>query len=154
MATPLYRQPATDFWKAIVDEGESTSYDAGVQLFRRGTIAKGIYLVKTGAVRLELPSSLPGEYVIRNAGPGAILALGEVMAGDRHELTAETSTPSEICYVERRRLLEMLRTAPEACMQAVQLLSEDLRGLYHVIRQQASTPGRRRKITPPATPID
>jgi CRP-like cAMP-binding protein len=80
--------------------------------------------------------------LFENAGPGAILGLSETMAGGQYKLTARTASQARISFIAREQLLELLHSVPFACMQAVQLLSEDLHTLYHAIRDGVYTARR------------
>jgi CRP-like cAMP-binding protein len=138
-----------DCWKILLGAGELRDYDRGVVLFRSGTPAEGVYLIEKGEVSLQLASAGRKKQALVTAGAGAILGLIEAMSGNPHNLTAETATTARICFVESQRFLEFLRTRPHACMQVVQLLSEDLGRLYHTVRQQGLPSTQRRQPPPP-----
>jgi CRP-like cAMP-binding protein len=133
---PFASHVPEDFWKILSQAGEVRSYKPGTTLYRSGARADGIYLVQTGEVSFRFASSKNRKKgLLQNAGPGSILALGEVMSGEPHKVTAETISAGEICLVSRPQLMEFLRTTPLACMQVVQLLSNDLHHLYETLRQ-------------------
>jgi CRP-like cAMP-binding protein len=137
--TPFASHVPEDFWEILRRAGELRTYEPGETLYRSGARADGIYLIQTGEVSFRFASSRIGKKApLRNAGPGAILALAEIMSGEPHKLSAEALSASEICFVTRPQLMEFLRTTPLACMQIVQLLSNDLHRLYHTLREHTS----------------
>lgn len=126
-------QAPEDLWKRLNSAGETRQYERGAILYRAGAHAEGIYLIQHGQVRLQLGGNRK-KHILESSGPGTILALADAMCGDCHKLTAETATPAQIRFINRETLLELLRITPLACMQIVQLLSEDLLRLHDTLR--------------------
>jgi CRP-like cAMP-binding protein len=137
-----------ELWQALDGLKSVRTYTKGSSLFQQGTPAQGIYLVEKGEVRLTLPSSGRSEHTFEVAGPGTVLGLSEAMTGEAHELSAEALSPAEIAYVERGKLLELLRDHHLFCLQIVQLLSDDLHGLYQRFQCMSSEERPRRKASP------
>jgi CRP-like cAMP-binding protein len=139
VGTPFASNVPEDFWTVLRRAGELCTYQPGAALYRRGDDAEGIYLIQEGEVCFRFGSVRQSNRKwLQNAGSGTILALSEVMSGERHKLTAETATDARIWFVPRDRLMEFLRTTPLACMQVVRLLSNDLHRLYQTLREQSS----------------
>lgn len=129
-------QAPEGLWKRLNATGAVRQYERGTILYRAGAHVDGIYLIHTGQVRLQLCGRK--KRTLATSGPGTILALADAMCGDCHKLTAETETPAQIRFINRETLLELLRTTPLACMQIVQLLSEDLLRLHNSLRNGVS----------------
>jgi len=70
----------------------------------------------------------------RIAGPGEILGLSATLAGSQHEITAELLDNAHVATVRRKDLLGFLHEHREACLQVVNLLSEDLHIAYDRVR--------------------
>lgn len=139
MGTPFASPVPEDFWKILSRAGELRTYEPGAELYRSGAKADGIYLVQNGEVAFRFDSAKwKKKHTLQNAGPGAILGLSDVMSGEAHKVTVNAVSACEICFVTRDQLLEFLRTTPLACMQVVQLLSDDLSRLYHTLRQHSA----------------
>lgn len=134
-------QAPEDLWQRLNAAGETRQYERGAILYRAGAAVEGIYLVQTGEVNLQLGGSRK-KRALESSGPGTILALADAMCGNCHKLTAETATPAQIRFIKRETLLELLRITPLACMQIVQLLSEDLLRLHDTVRNEASPKSR------------
>lgn len=138
MASTIPSHIPEDFWKVLTRGSELRVYNQGEVLFQAGAPVAGVFLVQSGQVILQLDAKRKKKNILEHAGPGAILALGEAVCGEPYRLTAQAATPAEIYFVSRPYLLEFLRTTPLACMQVLQLLSGDLRGLYQTLRQGTS----------------
>ncbi len=135
MGTPFAGNIDEHCWKALIAAGEMRSYRRGEVLFDSGMPAEGVYLIVTGNVRMTAASSNgKRKRLLGHAGPGSILALGQTMSEQPHKFTAQTAATAQICFVPRQPLLEMLLRTPGACMQVVQMLSNDLHRLYHALR--------------------
>ena len=70
----------------------------------------------------------------RIAGPGEILGLSAALAGGPHEINAELLDNARVASVRRKDLLRFLHDHREACLQVVNLLSEDLHVAYDRVR--------------------
>jgi len=72
--------------------------------------------------------------ILRIAGPGEVLGLSAVLAGTPHEMTAELLDNAQVAMVKRKDLLRFLHEHREACLQVVNLLSQDLHTAYDRVR--------------------
>ena len=114
-------------------------------LYREGTLAAGIYLVETGAVRVLLPASDKQSQLLNVARAGAILGLSESISGESYRVTVEAEEQTTAAFIARKSLVDLLTNHHEFCMQVVRLLSENLHGLYHRFRGVSAHPGRPRR---------
>lgn len=107
-----------------------TAYPGGALLFVEGQTPRGAFILCSGQVKLSTTSRDGKVLILRMAAPGSVLGLSAVIAGEPYELTAETSMPCQVNFVEREGLLRLLRTSPEAGMHATQALSREFQSAY------------------------
>lgn len=119
-------------------------FPKGDTLFQQGSAATGVYLVESGEVRVLLPTGQSQTQLLEVVGPGAMLGLSESMTGEKYRITAEAGEQTTAAFIPREKFLEFLREHCDFCMQVVQLLSEDLHGLYQKFRSISAHPGRPR----------
>jgi CRP-like cAMP-binding protein len=119
-------------------------FPKGETLFQQGSVATGVYLVESGAVRVLLPTGQSQEQLLEVVGPGSVLGLSESMTGERYRITAEADEQTTAAFIPRDRFVDFLRERCDFCMQVVRLLSEDLHGLYEKFRSISAHPGRPR----------
>jgi len=100
--------------------------ETGTLLFRQGEDVKGIYVLNSGRVRLSLTDAATGSVSDRYAEPGSVLGLPATMSGNAYSLTAEVHSPSEVVFVPRDRVLEMLRLQPALCFEVVEILAQEV----------------------------
>lgn len=109
-------------------------YPRGTVLFREGSSARGIFVLCNGRAKLSVCSE-GGKYLtLRVAGPGEVLGLSASLSGGPYEVTAETLDNAQVAMVKRKDLLRFLRDHREACLQVVNLLSQDLHTAYDRVR--------------------
>jgi CRP/FNR family transcriptional regulator, cyclic AMP receptor protein len=109
-------------------------YPRGTTLFREGHAAQGIFVVCEGKIKLSVCSESGKRITFRIAGPGEVLGLSATMSGSHYEVTGETVETSRLAMVKRKDLLRFLRHHREACLQVVNLLSQDLHTAYDRVR--------------------
>lgn len=119
------------------------SLPSGTVLFREGTPATGIFFILDGKAKLSLCSHSGKGVNIWVASPGAVLGLSAAMSGKPHETTAELLDRGDVAVVQRKDLLRFLHDHREACLQVVNLLSQDLHVAYDRVRSLGLSRSRR-----------
>src|SRR5437870_9355435 len=109
-------------------------YPRGTTLFEEGRSARGIFVLCEGRVKLSVCSESGKRLTLRIAGPGEVLGLSSSLSGGPHQVTAETLGQAQVAVVKRKDMLRFLRDHREACLQVVQLLSQDLHVAYDRVR--------------------
>ena len=103
-------------------------------LFREGRPSTGIFLVRSGRVKLSLHCSHGKSLVVQFAGPGEPLGLGATISARPYEVTAEAAAACEVAFLPRRPVLQVLSEHPNVSMDLVKLLCQDVDGAYERVR--------------------
>jgi CRP/FNR family cyclic AMP-dependent transcriptional regulator len=119
--------------KALDAASHLTLYPGGALLFVEGQTPRGAFVLCSGRVKLSTTSREGKVLIVRIAGPGSVLGLSAVVAGEPYEVTAETSMPCQVNFVEREGLLRLLRTNTEAGLHATRVMSQDFQAAYRDI---------------------
>jgi CRP-like cAMP-binding protein len=115
----------------------------GSILLERGDPANYVFFVDSGTIRVVLlPKPTP---VTRLVAAGAVLGLNEVITGSKYAISAYAQSLVDLSCISRESLLRFLSQSPEACMQLVHSLSEDLHTLYAHMASLRGPARRRRK---------
>lgn len=122
-------------------------YRKGTNLFREGQPGQDIFVLDQGRVRLSVSSEAGKRLTLRIAGPGEILGLSAALAGTPHEMTAELLEDAQVATIKRKDLLRFLREHREACLQVVNLLSQDLHIAYDRVRSIGLARSRRSRAS-------
>jgi CRP/FNR family transcriptional regulator, cyclic AMP receptor protein len=112
-------------------------------LFREGALPKAIFVLCDGRARLTVSSESGRRLTVRTAMPGEVLGLSACLAGSPYEVTAELLDNARVATVKRRDLMHFLHDHREACMQVVNLLSQDLHLAYDRVRAVGMGKSRR-----------
>ena len=106
-------------------EAKST-YPQGAQLFAPDQLGSGIFILRTGSVKVAYPfqSANPGPGIV--ASPGQVLGLAATVSGAPYDSAAETLEPSQVGFISRRSLLSFLRDNSAVAYRLVEILSDAL----------------------------
>ena len=121
-------------------------YNRGTRLFREGKTARGIFVLCEGRARLSVCSESGKRLTLRIAGPGEVLGISASLSGGPYEVTAELLDHARVAVVKRRELLRFLKDHREACIQVVNLLSQDLHVAYDRVRSIGLGRSRRSRV--------
>jgi CRP/FNR family transcriptional regulator len=122
------------------------SHPRGTVLFREGQPAREIFVMCGGRGRLSVCSEDGERLMLRVIGPGEILGLSAALAGGCHEMSAELLEDSSVAVIKRKDLLPFLQAHREACLQVVNLLSQDLHFAYDRVRAVGLGRARRARV--------
>ena len=142
---PTPRKLSPVLLKTLIGRKRVQRFATGAVLFEQGSPVMGVYLVESGEVRLLLAMGGCQKQLLEVAAPGTVLGLSESMGGGNYRVTAEAGEPTTAVLIPRDEFLALLREHGDFCMEMVQLLSEDLNGLYHRFRSISAHPGRPRQ---------
>jgi CRP/FNR family transcriptional regulator, cyclic AMP receptor protein len=98
----------------------------GGVLFRRGEPPSGIFLVLSGNVSLRLESDGNNPLWERIVEKDSIVGLPASLSGSRYSLTAIVLDPSDVAFVERWALLELIKNDPAVGLELIRALSEEI----------------------------
>ena len=130
----LFEQLAPEAMQRLDKITALQRYPAKAVLFREGRPASGVFVVRSGRVKLSLHCSHGKSLVVQFAGPGEPLGLGATISGRPYEVTAEATAPCEVAFLPRRQFLQFLADHPKVSLQLVKLLCQDVDGAYERVR--------------------
>jgi CRP-like cAMP-binding protein len=112
----------------------TSPYGPGAMLFAQNQMARGIFLIRTGSVRLsESPASTKNPRS-RMAGPGEMLGIGATIAACPYRAAAKTNQFCEISFIERDDFTSFLRHHHTVAFRVVQSLSHGLYRTFNELR--------------------
>lgn len=111
--------------EALEQEAITTTYPTGAVLFTEGQIARGVFFVRRGRVKLSICGSDGKTLILRMVEPGSPLGVASVVAGRPYEATAEIQEPSEISFLRPCDLLRLMRSQGELALWVTQHISQD-----------------------------
>jgi CRP/FNR family transcriptional regulator len=112
---------------------------AGAILFVEGQSPRGMFILCSGKVNLSTTSREGKVLILKTAAAGEILGLSAAISGMTYESTAETATPCQLDFVDRKHFLELMQSHSEVGMHTVQCLSRDFQAAYRDIHDLVLT---------------
>jgi CRP-like cAMP-binding protein len=104
----------------------------GASLFRAGYAAWSIFTVRSGA--LAMLSAVPAHFApMQVLEPGSIAGLPGVLSG-AYSVTVYASEDSEIGFIPRDRVVALLGSDPQLCLEALRLVAEQVSRLRAILR--------------------
>ena len=97
----------------------------GAVLFRRDEPAFGIFLICKGSVSLRLEVE-NGSGWDRTAMRDSVVGLAGTLSGNRYSLTALVSEESELAFLGRSVLLNLIKSDPKVGLGLMQALAEEI----------------------------
>jgi CRP/FNR family transcriptional regulator len=85
---------------------------AGAILFVEGQSPRGTFILCSGKVNLSTTSRQGKVLILKTAEAGETLGLSAAISGFDYATTAETATPCQVNFVDRKHLLELMRRTP------------------------------------------
>jgi CRP/FNR family cyclic AMP-dependent transcriptional regulator len=104
---------------------ENRVYGRATVLFRQGDEVRGLFVVRSGWVKLGFAAPNGHAAIVGLIGPGSLLGLREVVTGQSHSVSAETVESSELDYVNRAGFVAFLEERPEVAVALLTRLSHE-----------------------------
>lgn len=100
---------------------------AGQIVVEQGTPCRGIYIVRSGLVRLSIVVAPKGNEIFqRLLGPGCVVGLPAVLCSQPYIFSARCQSECTFGFIESSVLHEFLRTEPLLCLEVVRLMGQEL----------------------------
>jgi CRP/FNR family transcriptional regulator, cyclic AMP receptor protein len=111
----------------------------GAILFVEGQQPRGLFIICSGKVNLSTTSREGKLLILKTAIPGEVLGLSATISGMNYEITAETATPCQVSFIDRKRFLALMESYGETGLHAAQCLSRDYHNAYRDIHDLVLT---------------
>ncbi len=118
---------------ALNEVTQKSTLPAGAILFVEGQAPRGIFIICSGRVNLTTTSRDGKMLILKSSGAGEALGLSATISGLGYEITAETATPCQLSFVDRKHYLELMELYGEVGMHTALCLSRDFRSAHRDI---------------------
>jgi len=122
-----------DGLRSLGEASHITTYPSGAVLFVEGQEPRGIYVLCSGKAKLSTTSREGKVLILRIAEPGEVLGLSAGISGQPFELTAETTEPCQVNFIEREALIERIEKNGELGLHSSMALSQEFQFAYRDI---------------------
>lgn len=125
--------------QSLNDVSHCSLLPAGAILFVEGQSPRGMFILCSGKVNLSTSSREGKILMLKSASAGEALGLSAAVSGIGYEVTAETATPCQVNFVERKHFLDLMETHSDVGVHTAQCLSRDFHSAYRDIHDLVLT---------------
>lgn len=104
-------------------------YGRGMTVVRQGERAGGVFIIRSGLVRMFCATRSGRMRTVRMATASGILGLMESISGATHGLSVKTLAPTELEYIARARLVGFLLEHPQLAVELLKHISKEFKQL-------------------------
>ena len=109
-------------------------YPRATVLFAEGQVADGIYLLRSGRVKISISSALGKKTILRVQRASSLLGLSSVLRDVPYDVTVETIERCRIDFVSRSEVMKLLEKNEAIQVGVAQTLSNELSDLVEHLR--------------------
>ncbi len=102
-------------------------------VFMEGDDCTGLYIIRTGRVKVVRSSSTGKEQIINILNPGDLLGFEVFYAGKLYRNTAVAMDDCELCYIEKNSFFNILEKEPDVARKLIISLGKELNHAYERI---------------------
>jgi CRP/FNR family cyclic AMP-dependent transcriptional regulator len=124
-----------DVLKSFSAASHLNTYPGDAILFVEGQTPRGVLVLCLGKVKLSRTSRDGKVLILKMAEPGEALGLSAVISGTPYELTAETTGPCQVNFIDREVLMKLLDKYGELGLHTAQALSREFQSAYRDIHE-------------------
>lgn len=110
-----------------------TTYPGGALLFVEGQVPRGVYVLCSGKAKLSTTSREGKILILRMVQAGEVIGLSAVIANQPFEMTAETTEPCQVNFIEREALMQRIERSGEIGLKSSLALSIEFQSAYRDI---------------------
>src|SRR6266403_935553 len=111
--------------------GHLTLYPPDVVLMMERQVARGVYIICSGRVKLSVEAKDGKTVILKVVGERQVLGLSAVVSGQPSPIEVTTIELCQIKFVDRESFLRLLNENSQAALACARLLSEEIGATCH-----------------------
>ncbi len=143
---PLLALLQADVLRQLAEAAKEAFLGKNEVLFFRGDPASGFYVVVTGRIKLYLDGPAGAEKIVETVGPGGTFGEVVMFLGQPYSVNAAALVPSQLFWIPKERIDELIREHPDLCHQMLAALAMRLRSLIRDIESYSICTATQRVI--------
>ncbi|NUM89620.1 MAG: Crp/Fnr family transcriptional regulator [Bdellovibrionales bacterium] len=121
-----------------------TFYRRGQTVSGQGAPIFGIYLIRSGKLKTSVHHFNGKESIVRISGPGDIVGLRALFAGELSQKTITAIEDSEICFFSKTEVMNLIREFPDVAVGMLARLSKTLGAAEKTLASLMQDPVKKR----------
>ncbi len=130
---PLFKGWRDDEYNQLLTKSFFRKYDKGIDLFMEGEEAHGLFLLRSGVVKIYKIGENGREQIIHLSYPGDSVAELPLFDGGPYPSSAAALEDTEVLYIPRQTMMEIMDARPELYKQIVKVLATRMRKLVELV---------------------
>lgn len=102
------------------------SFKAGEFLFHAGASSLGLYVIKSGIVKIELLTDDGDAHTVRLVGAGGLVGYRSFFSDQNYKKSAIAIEDCEVCFLPRAEVIQIFQAEPVLTLKLAKQFSEDL----------------------------
>lgn len=143
----LFAGSASQELEFIAKRAVPRHFDAGEMIFSEGEACQGLFVIRSGSVRIFKTSPSGREQTLAIEGAGNSIAELPVFDGESYPASAMATTSSEVIFIARRDFQSLCLEHPQFALRVVRQVGSRLRRLVGIIEELSFTTVRDRLIS-------
>jgi len=132
---PLFSSLSPSQLETLENNSAVLKMDKGQVVFLEGAVAKGLYVLLSGQIKIYKSSPEGKEQILHVLGPGEPFAEVPMFQGSRFPANAMAIQPSSVLYVEKSVLTRLMDRDAGLALAMLASLSQRLRQMTNLIGQ-------------------
>ena len=121
--------------QALEHRSQPIGCSEGCILFRQGEAPRGLYILQSGEATLMMETASGQAVMCLQAGAGSLLGLPAIVGNEPYSLTALARKGSEVRYVTRNDLEDVIRTEPSLTIKVLEILAAEVRSARQALSE-------------------
>jgi len=119
--------------RAIDEVSHHTVMPAGALLFVEDQVARGVFVICSGSVKLTVSSREGRVLMLKYVHPGEVIGLSATISAASYATSAETATSCQLNFIARQDFIRLLQNHSELGLRTALWLSQESQGAYRDI---------------------
>lgn len=130
---PLFKGWRDEEYNLLLVKSFFRKYDKGIDLFMEGEKAHGLFLIRSGVVKIYKVGENGREQIIHLSYPGDSVAELPLFDDGPYPSSAAALEDTELLYIPCQSLMEIMDSRPELYKQIVRVLAGRMRKLVELV---------------------
>ncbi len=119
-------------------------YQKGEVIFKEGVMARGIFCVNNGKIKLSRMGQSGKEQIVRFATGGDIIGYNSMLSKKPLSATATALDKSAVCFIPAKNFFQMIRDEPNFSLKILELTAKNWENASRLITDMAQKTTKQR----------
>lgn len=144
MGNSIFCCLSNDELETLSQGKRNMTFKKGQVIFSEGNQPHGIYCIYSGKVKIHKLGDEGKEQIVRLANSSDMIGYRSVLNSDKYFASATAIEDTEVCFIAKSQIIELIKTNPNFSLSLINLLSENLKKAEEKITNMAQKHVRER----------